>query len=70
MIWRIAVRAAFVTAGYGWREGLLSIPRVLVANFITIGSSWRAVVMYIRTRRGGDLIWEKTDHRFPDSLPS
>ena len=70
MVWRIAVRAAFVTASYGWRQGLLSIPRVLVANFITIGSSWRAVVMYLRTRRGGDLIWEKTEHRFPDRLPS
>lgn len=70
MLWRIIVRAAFVTASYGWRQGLLSIPRVFVANAITIGASWRAVVIYLKARRSGSVTWDKTAHQFPDRLGS
>jgi bacteriophage N4 adsorption protein B len=70
MLWRLLVRAAFVTASYGWRQGLLSIPRVFVANAITIGASWRAVVIYLRARRSGSVTWDKTAHQFPDRLTS
>jgi adsorption protein B len=70
MLWRIGVRAGFVTASYGWRQGLMSIPRVLVANAITIGASWRSVVIYLRARRGGDVVWDKTAHVFPESVGS
>lgn len=68
MLWRIGVRAAFVTAAHGWRQGLLSIPRVLVANAITIGASWRAIVIYLRARRDGGVTWDKTAHVFPDKV--
>ncbi len=70
MLWRIAVRAAFVTASNGWRQGLLSVPRTLVANAITIGASWRAVVIYLRARRSGGVVWDKTAHVFPDRFRS
>ena len=68
MLWRLIVRAAFVTASYGWQQGLLSFPRVFVANFITIAASRRAVVLYLRTRRGGGLVWDKTAHVFPEGV--
>jgi adsorption protein B len=68
MLWRIGVRAAFVTAAHGWRQGLLSIPRVLVANAITIGASWRAILIYLRARRSGGVVWDKTAHVFPESV--
>lgn len=67
MIWRLFVRAAFVTATYGWRQGLLSIPRVFVANAILIAASWRAVQLYRETRRSGTVRWDKTVHMFPEN---
>ncbi len=70
MMWRLGLRAAFVTASYGWRQGLLSIPRVFVANAITIGASWRAIGIYLRARRGGGVVWDKTAHVFPESVSS
>lgn len=68
MFWRLAVRAAFVGATYGWRQALISIPRVFVANAITIAACWRAIVIYLRARRSGGVVWDKTAHVFPDSV--
>jgi len=64
--WRLAVRAAFVTSAYGWRDGLLSVPRVLVANYIALRAAWRAVTLYARLLRGASPEWDKTEHEFPE----
>lgn len=66
MIWRTTMRAAFVGHAYGWRYGLMAIPRTLIANFIAILAARRAVFLYIRSLLGKPLTWDKTQHSFPD----
>lgn len=66
MGWRLACRAFWTTQVYGWRQGLLSIPRTVVANAIAIMAMRRAIVRYVRQLRSGTIIWEKTHHIFPD----
>lgn len=66
MAWRLLIRMLFVWGAYGWRQAVLSIPRTLIANLVAMLAARRAVWLYIRTIRGGPLVWEKTQHRFPD----
>ena len=70
MVWRLAMRAVFVGQAYGWAEGLASLPRVLLANFIAMASARKALVSYLRLARGAPLSWDKTEHRFPKSMPA
>jgi len=70
MLWRLLVRAAFVTHAYGPVEGLLSIPRALLGNFIAMASARRALQSYLRLARGGPLVWDKTEHSFPKAVPA
>ena len=63
LIWRAVMRMAFTTREFGWREGLLAIPRILVSNVIAIMAGRRAIVSYIRTLAGQPVRWEKTEHR-------
>lgn len=70
MLWRLAMRFAFVTAAYGWREGLLSFPRAVLANIVAMMAARRAVMLYIASRRDGVVRWEKTAHVFPASVPA
>lgn len=70
VVWRLAMRFGFVTAGYGWREGFRSIPRVLVSNFISMLAARRAVIGYLRIRRSGQTRWDKTAHAFPAFAPA
>ena len=65
--WRLAVRAAFVSRAHGWRDGLLSVPRILVANYIALLAARRAVAIYARLLAGAAPRWDKTDHQFPDA---
>lgn len=64
--WRLAVRALFVGRAYGWREGMLSAPRVITANFIALFAARIAVFDYVRMLAGGVPRWDKTEHDFPD----
>lgn len=64
--WRLGMRALMVAATYGWRQGLLSLPRMLVSNAIQIGAAWRALVGYVP---GAPARWDKTAHHFPSELP-
>jgi glycosyl transferase family 2 len=64
--WRMVMRAGFTTAVHGWREGLRSIPRVLVANAIAILAVRRALMIH---SSGGPRQWDKTRHIFPLELP-
>ena len=66
LVWRLIMRAVLVTRAYGWVEGLSSIPRVFVSNFIAILAAKRAVALYLTARRQGKVSWDKTAHRFPN----
>ncbi|MEO6360710.1 MAG: glycosyltransferase family 2 protein [Sphingomicrobium sp.] len=65
LVWRIVMRAAFTTTVYGWRQGLLSVPRLVVANLIAVLATLRAVSIYMS---GGATRWDKTRHIFPAEL--
>ncbi len=65
LIWRLAMRAWLVTASYGWREGIRSIPRTVVGNIIAMIAARRAIGIYAAARRNGRVVWDKTDHHFP-----
>lgn len=68
LLWRLAMRFAFVTAAYGWREGLRSLPRIFIANAIAMLAARRAVGRYLLARRSGQASWDKTHHIFPAHL--
>ncbi len=70
LAWRLAMRFGFVGRTYGWREGLRSVPRVLVANAIAMLAARRALFRYLLIRKTGNTIWEKTAHTFPRELPA
>lgn len=70
LLWRLAVRFAFVTAAYGWREGIRSLPRILVGNAIAMLAARRAVGRYLLARRSGRSDWDKTRHVFPAQVPA
>ncbi len=63
MLWRLAMRLLLTTTVYGWRQGLLSIPRALVANMIHMLAARRALILYLRQLRTHELVWDKTEHR-------
>ena len=60
--WRVVVRAGFVTATYGLKQGLLSVPRLIVGNIIAILAVKRALAIHAT---GGPPRWDKTRHIFP-----
>ena len=70
LAWRLAVRAAFVTRAYGWREGLWSIPRIFSSNAVALLAARRALGLYVRMLAGAPPRWDKTAHRFPDLRPA
>lgn len=63
LLWRLMVRAMFTASVYGWRQGVLAVPRALVANIIHILAARRAMMVYLRQLRRGQLVWDKTEHR-------
>ena len=65
LAWRVLMRTAFTTSAYGWREGLLSIPRLVVGNVIAVLAAGRALSIHIG---GGPKHWDKTRHIFPAEL--
>lgn len=60
--WRAAMRFAFTTHEYGWREGIRAILRIPLANIIAIMAGRRAIAAYFRTLLGAPPKWEKTAH--------
>lgn len=61
-VWRVAMRFSCVSYTYGVREGLWSVPRMLVCNFIAVCAAGRAMAKFVTMSRTGRLVWEKTDH--------
>jgi len=66
LVWRLLMRALFTGEAHGWREGLLAVPRALVANLVNVAATARAARRYaVLVRTGETGAWEKTSHRFP-----
>lgn len=66
LLWRVLMRAWFTASAYGWRQGILSIPRLVVGNVIAMLAAARAVSIHFA---GGAKRWDKTRHVFPAHLP-
>ena len=66
LAWRMVMRAGFTTSAYGLKEGLLSVPRMLVGNVIAMLAAARALSLHIA---GGAKRWDKTSHIFPQQAP-
>ena len=66
LAWRVLMRSCFSAYAYGWRQGLLSIPRLVVGNVIAMLAAARAVSLHLG---GGAKRWDKTRHIFPAELP-
>ncbi|MDA5194290.1 glycosyl transferase family protein [Govanella unica] len=61
-------RAICVTRLYGWRQGLISIPRQVWGNVINFLAASRAIRLFLsHLRTGIPLGWDKTRHSFPDA---
>ncbi|MGE4239107.1 glycosyl transferase family protein [Ramlibacter sp.] len=66
LVIRAAHRVYFTTVLYGWEHGLMSLPRMVVGNFINciaVGRAWKMYLAYLF--RGKALAWDKTMHEFP-----
>ncbi|WP_245942113.1 glycosyl transferase family protein [Sphingomonas gilva] len=70
MAWRLTLRAGIVARFYGWAEGVRSIPRALIANVIAMCAARDAMARYVRMLRGDELVWDKTSHVYPGTLPA
>lgn len=65
---RAAHRVYFTTQLYGWEHGLMSLPRMVVGNFVNcmaVARAWKMYLSYLF--RGTRLAWDKTAHEFPSS---
>jgi len=65
LLWRIAMRVLFTGSAYGWREGVRSIPRLVIGNLIAIAAAARALVLYLGRSPPA---WDKTRHTFPKEI--
>lgn len=64
---RVIQRLYFTGHLYGWTHGLLSIPRMISANIVNFIAYFRALRQVKAAKRTGDeVVWDKTDHEFPD----
>jgi adsorption protein B len=66
LVLRAAHRMYFTTVLYGWEHGLMSLPRMVVGNFINclaVARAWKMYLAYLF--RGKALAWDKTMHEFP-----
>lgn len=68
LLWRVAHRYYFTTVLYGWQHGLLSIPRMVVGNFVNFMAAARAWRMFLVGKvLNRKLVWDKTMHDFPST---
>jgi adsorption protein B len=62
LAWRALMRFAFTSIQYGHAEGLRAVLRLPILNIVTIVAARRALATYIRSLRGHEPVWDKTDH--------
>jgi adsorption protein B len=66
---RAAHRVYFTSELYGWEHGLMSLPRMVVGNFVNamaVARAWKMYLSYLF--KGTRLAWDKTAHEFPSSV--
>ena len=68
LAWRLAMRGFATGAVYGWAEGARAVPRAIVGNIVAMLAARRALVRYVSMLGGAPPRWDKTAHRFPDSV--
>ena len=69
LCWRVLHRMLFTAKIYDWRHGLVSAPRLLVANFVNFFAAVRATRIFLIHRLTGKLlVWDKTAHSYPVAL--
>ena len=69
---RVLQRAYCVWRLHGYRQAVLSIPRIAWANVVNFAATVRAMRLYLRYLHTGRAIaWDKTDHIYPalESIP-
>lgn len=62
---RALQRIYFVSGYYGFKQGLLSVPRLAWGNVINFFANWRALMQTLRAQDVRRIAWAKTDHDFP-----
>lgn len=68
LLLRVVQRCYFVGSMYGWEHGLLSIPRMVIGNFVNAMAAARAWRLYLSHKFfGTPLVWDKTMHDFPSA---
>jgi len=68
LLLRVVQRVYFVASMYGWEHGLLSIPRMIIGNFINAMAAARAWRLFFAHKFFGTrLVWDKTMHDFPSA---
>lgn len=68
LLLRVLQRMYFVGNMYGWEHAVLSIPRMIVGNFINAMAAARAWKLFIgHLITGKRLAWDKTMHDFPST---
>jgi len=66
LVWRVLHRMIFTTMIYDWRHGLMSAPRLIVANFVNFFASVRATRVFLGHKISKKpLVWDKTSHSYP-----
>ena len=61
-------RAFFTAQIYGWRQGMVSMPRQVWGNIVNFLAALRALRLFIIHKASGrPLGWDKTSHAFPDA---
>ena len=65
---RVIQRVIFTSRLYGWEHGVLSVPRMVIGNyvnFLAVSRAWRLFIAHVIT--GRRLVWDKTMHDFPSA---
>ena len=66
LVLRVVQRMYFVNRLYGWEQALVSVPRMVVGNylnFLATARAWRLFLGHLLL--GHALVWDKTMHDFP-----
>ena len=66
LVSRALHRGYFTTRLYGWEHGLMSLPRMVIGNFVNcmaVARAWRLYIVSVVL--GRKLAWDKTAHDFP-----
>lgn len=64
---RIIQRMIFTGINYGLLQSVLSLPRIFIANALNCVSTFRATVIFIKSKFTHKPIgWDKTSHTYPD----